>query len=221
MTDFTKYLLLGGWLRVQMLDLVMAVAFLGAFGFILDSALAIRNAFAIRQLRHEVRASVAQAEERGRAMLAAVGGVEEGGAWRVPNLAEGVQALLEGVGARRDESGKLVLPESAEARAARFANGQVGPSEAREAREDKADARAIAAERIRAGLIGTLGDDVGQMAFDFAQKNKDSWRRALNAAASGKVEIVKGILAPTVDRYQVKVAQPGQRASSGSGELPF
>lgn len=165
----------------------------------------VHNARVGHELKRDVRASVARADARGERFEVAL------------------SALVEHVGLAWDEKeGRYVATGSAPAAPAQL-NGDMDPSEARQAREEHADRDAAAAERIRAGLIKELGEEMGQLSFNFAQQNKVAFRRACRAMSSGRLDTVRSILAPSVDRYKLNVAgEPGKGApSSGASDAPF
>lgn len=178
----------------------------------LDVAGHLWNGRKLRALKADVDASVADARERGERIEARA------------------QLLMDAMGVRIEE------PEGEEPRAVfdvppalrqapkgEFAHGATSPEEARAAREEHADVLAVAEERIRAGLVKQLGEDLGELAFATAAKNKRSFRRAVRAVAEGKFDVAQSILAPSAERYQVKVAEGVKPSSSGGAgsALPF
>lgn len=187
------------------MDLTTGMAALGTFGFLADTALALRNARRIKALERQVAASIERAELRGQL---------------IDQSAQAVEAVARRAGLVRDESGAWV--EAAQSPG--FAHGLADPKEARQVREDKALAFAEAEERIRAGFVKQLGEELGEAAFSTAKRNADAFKKAVRAVASGKVEQAQRILAPSAERFSVGVqesAAPVRRASSASsGGLP-
>lgn len=138
-------------------------------------------------------------------------------AQQVDAMASAMAAVLDVLGLVYDEEQKKYVQ-----RAPPTLNGGGDPHDARAAREEHADADAAAEERIRATFVNKLGEELGELAFNTAKKNKTTWKRAVRALASGKLDVAQSILGPTAERFSVKV-DGGARASSstGSSQLPF
>lgn len=183
------------------LDPVTAIAYLGTFGFMADVAGHIigrvKTKREIARLSAKVDTSVGRADARGDLLLQAAG-----------------------VSFAKDEAGAFVPvfgpPPGFASEKGAFAGGAVSPQEARAAREANADADAIASERIRLGMVAQLGEDAGALAFEFAQKNKPMFRRAVRAVSSGRLDAARNMLAPSVGRYEVKVAEGDAKATPSS-----